>query len=584
MNISNKINDISVHSVSILSFGLFYIWMSIKATFIFIQFSTFEILSVAVVFLGLFVSLSKIFLNSIFKEKVYFSIENIIVSVLIVLLLVLFSDIIIVHWMKPGYYYPFFPLLDVELAINWNRDSAFHSTNVQSILNFAYPSIGLHDTPVMIYHTLSHYIDAFIILITGVEVFDSYGLFFYFKTVMFISSVLIFITCIHKKNNMLFFIVSLIISLALIIGSNGIAIGSHGLWFTSILVIISFYKIFTIVIKEEFTYKNFSIICLFLIIIGLGKISTGFMYAVFIGFILLFRFPKNKYVYLTGSIWIVFFYYFQRLMIVNHTELNISMDIIKKTYQYMLSPSDVLVSIYISMLVIFIQIILLSKEKKFDILIPMVISLVIMSIVIKLNPNMSATDIYYFEHGYSSILILVILYNFFKVDRTKYIIIVLILILFGKLLTIPDKILNNPSKHYLDIKYKNKLDNNRELYSFREELKKYMKKNKLTKKNTLLYLPKEIYRNELSKFKGRGRRGFLVYSITGVPLIYGVSSLANDYGHADYDKSSLWLSIKDFTKQKACQVNSDKNIVIVNSVLEKNFSMIKCKEINNERR
>ena len=58
-------------------------------------------------------------------------------------------------------------------------------------------------TPILVYHILSHYIDALILLISGLEPWDSYGLFFHFKIVLFLSSILFFIGFILKKVNVL---------------------------------------------------------------------------------------------------------------------------------------------------------------------------------------------------------------------------------------------------------------------------------------------------------------------------------------------------------------------------------------------
>ena len=577
MNFTNRINNISSNSVGVLSFGFFYIWMMIKASLIFIQFSSFEIVLTSIIFLGIFLAILKLFRSDFYIENINLSIENVIMSAVVVLTLILFADLIMVHWMKPGYYYPFFPLMDTELGMKWDRDTVFHCATIQSILNFGYPSVGLHDTPLMVYHVLSHYIDAFVVLLTGLEVFDSYGLFFYFKTVLLLSSILAIVTYMSKKSNVFIFLTSLLVSLLLIVGSNGIAIGSHGLWFTSIIVILSFYKVFTIITKEEYRSKNFLIIFIFIIFISFGKISTGFMYAVFIGFVLWLRFPKNMYVYITGVLWVLFFYLFQMYMIANNTELNLTVEILTKTYQYLLNPSTQMIAIFIYIGIIFIQTILMGKDKNFKIIMSMLISLIILAVVIQLNPQMTSSDIYYFEYGYGSILVLVIIYNLFKLSMFRYFLILFLLMCLNGFLILPDNMFDRPNKYYADEKYKNKLDSYRELYSFRDELMNYMKSNELNKNNTLLYVPKDIYINELSQFKGRGRTGFLVYALTGVPLLYGVSYLALNYGYADYTQNSLWLYKKDFVRDKACMLSNEKNIIMVQSVLNKKFLLIKCK-------
>ena len=63
--------------------------------------------------------------------------------------------------------------------------------------------------------------------------------------------------------------------------------------------------------------QDFFFLTCLIIIISLGKISTGFMYAVFIGFYLLLKDRKNKLVYFYGIIWITFFLFYKKLMTIN---------------------------------------------------------------------------------------------------------------------------------------------------------------------------------------------------------------------------------------------------------------------------
>ena len=69
-------------------------------------------------------------------------------------------------------------------------------------------------------------------------------------------------------------------------------------------------------------------------------------------------------------------------------------------------------------------------------------------------------------------------------------------------------------------------------------------------------------------------RGMLVYAVTGVPLVHGLESLRRTYGYADYDESALWVSKDRFDITSACQF--EKNIIIVESFAEPNFTVVSC--------
>ena len=101
--------------------------------------------------------------------------------------------------------------------------------------------------------------------------------------------------------------------------------------------------------------------------------------------------------------------------------------------------------------------------------------------------------------------------------------------------------------------------------------------NNLKKKDTLLYIPKEIFENDFNQFKEEEwSRGMIVYAIIGVPLIHGIHSLRYTYGYADYDTTSTWVSKNLFNVEEACKFG--KNIVTLENYKNLEFSLIKCKQ------
>lgn len=403
--IFNK-NNFSVSSIALISISLFYLAITFYSILVFNQFSIYEILSVSFMFFLLFIIFVAVFERNFLKEKIILNSYNIAASIFVLILLILFAvrALIFID------YYRTFPLLEVELGLGWHPDSAFHAAIIQSIINFGYPSLGQDGVPITFYHALSHYFDALIIYLTGIEVYDSYGLFYYFKVFLSLSTAIIFLNRIIKNNNPILFIVLLCLFIPMITGTWSI-VGSHALWLTCILVIFSSQKVFSVLIKNKNSLKDFLFVFFLVLIISLGKVSVGFVYATFIGFILLLRRPRDYRVYLIGMGWILFFLFFQKLMAPSKSSIvfmQLSFDAI---IEYLTSPSKLsygmLYLIYGSLSGLFLMVLFRIKHN-FIILIAAVLSLFVVFIVIHTNPNMVAADIFYFEFSLSFILIIFI--------------------------------------------------------------------------------------------------------------------------------------------------------------------------------
>ena len=237
------VNRYCPHSITIFSIILFYIWMTSRALLIFQQFSFFEITAVSISFFFLFITLIMIFINNFFQKQIKFNVYNLFISFIIFIFMGIMENT--VKYPFAEYYYHTFPLLETEMGLGWHQDTVFHSSVIQSILNFGYPSIAQHDSPILFYHVLSHYVDSFILFIAGLDVYESYGLLFYFKGFILISTIMIFINYLFEKFSIYIFLISIVLITPIIIGTWH-TIGSHGLWFTSIVLIISTPKVFSI--------------------------------------------------------------------------------------------------------------------------------------------------------------------------------------------------------------------------------------------------------------------------------------------------------------------------------------------------
>ncbi len=556
-------NQFSISSVTIFSIITFYIWITVKALFIFQQFSFYEVISVSFVFFTIFFTLTVIFFGDFFKQRIKINTYNILFSCIITILMIMIAN---TGDMDSTEYFRTFPLLETETGLGWHHDTVYHTSIIQSILNFGYPSIGQHGSPLIIYHVLSYYIDALILSITGLEAYDTYGLFVHFKNFVFISTAIVFLAYIFKGTMGYVFLIILILATPIIIGGWD-ATGSHTLWFTTILLILSSPKVFNMVAKDESNSINDFIFLFFLmVVIALSKVSTGFMYAVFIGIYLLLKQPKNKLVYLLGIGWMIFFLNYRKLMVQSYNSETGKLDFTRlnfvETYQYITnSPNTYLLDTQIS---IFATIFLLSAiafifrdKKNTRILIAAISSFFILVFLVRINAGFGRSDVEYFYLGFSSVLIIftlqalsfnIKLYQVEQFSDTKTIdhrlIKVSILLsaiylsnfhLQPKLDIVPKSLKQTDQSIKADILNFIHIDNrflkinsilkesdkisfskilrhpiknyfpkeiNRPLWVFRKDLLDFLSANKISKRQASLYLPKEIFEKDIAKFKG----------------------------------------------------------------------------------
>jgi len=617
-SIKNEIKSIfskdkfSIGSVVIFSITLFYILVTFYALSVFVQFNYIEVISVSLVFLILLILMATVFLGDFFRQSLNFSIYNIFIAILtLVIMLFLLNSISSTFFP----YYHLFPLLETELGLGWHQDTVFHTSLIQNILNFGYPSIGQHGTPITVYHVLSHYIDTLILAITGLEPYDSYTLLFYFKGFLLLSSITIFIAYVFKEFSGYMFVVFLLFFAPIII-SNWHCIGSHGLWFTTILLLLSMPKVFDIIQLKYISIKSFLFLFLLIIFISFGKISTGFMYASFVGFILLMRRPKDIFIYLLGIGWIIFFLLYSSLMTKNTDKID-SFDFswlnLNSLYKYFININlleyEVQISIFATIVILAIYRYIFKDRQSSTLFKAVIINFIILLFITKSSIRLSNSDIFYFYFGFKSILILFIInslpniirlypvkefHKLTKVNRQLLIVGLIFSTLYlSSFYTQPSfklesEFLNRdiavmPNKDKLAktkvIFLKEYLDKKeyRPLKVFRDNLYAFMKYNQITKNQLSLYIPKGIFEQISSKFEGcTWANGMLIYAITGVPLVNGIKELKQSYGYAEYNEDSLWIEKSKFEPKKACESITSKYIITTESLFAPKFDLYKC--------
>ena len=624
---------LSVTIISLLSFACFYIWMTFHASVVFIQFTNWEIIKVSLAFLILLLIMVALFLPDIYRQKIHLSPVNIIIAGIVLLLLIMFANSPSSQFFN---YFRTFPLLEAELGLGWFKDSAFHASIIQSFKNFGFPSTGQHGTPVLGYHVLSHFVDSLIVRITGVDIWKSYGLFYHFKGFLLISSILLFITFVTFRFKAYVFFISLPIFPPVVIGTWH-AIGSHGLWFTSILVILTAPILFGILNrKSALSNRNYLFLFILIVLVSLGKISSGFMYGLFVGLFLFFRNFKDYRVYVLGSGWILFFLLYRHFMAPlplprNSTTLEILS--LSEIARFLLLQVDnirisTLLHTYILIALLFGLGWLSGNKHTIKTAFAASGAVFLFSIVKNLQPGFSPADIWYFLYGLFSVIVLFCYQTLVRditscsdrkdrgvISLGKWYINVFVVILavvstsqfplagFNLFNISPNNIIkplqNLNTGNFRYINRHEKLEKSlsfkrlmlgkvhldpekfdRPLLELKESLESLLKNKGLEKNQVFLYIPKEIFKNNFHQFEGwKWARGMLVYAVTGIPLVHGLHSLRDDYGHKDYDSNALWVTRKDFDADKACSVGK-KDIIIVNELSPPKFTFIECTSTN----
>ncbi len=612
----------SIYSITLISILLFTIWTVIYSLIIFEQFSWLQIVFVATSFILLLFLFTKFF-TDLSQQRIEINFKNISYALLLFILMVLLSSTLPT---VTNQYVHTYPLLETELGLGWHQDTVFHVSIIQSILNFGYPSIAQHGTMFNLYHVLSHYVDSIIVFMAGVEPYDAYGLLFIFKIWLLISSIAIFISVTIKSVHPVLYLFIFLLIAPVLTGSWH-AVYSHGLWFTTILIIFSSLKIFKTFMVNTLDNKNIYFIFIVIVLITLGKISSGLMSASFIGLFLVIKYPKDKRIYLLGLILGIFFIFYIKLFSASYgTSISAGYDLSILTIKYFYNTitnynysQNIMIN---SSLIILIFISYFFKNRNtYRILFSGILSYLLLIVITAVKTDLTSSDVWYFYLGFTYILNLfafqLIVYElqnnrllgnekFKKIYITTLLITSIYISSFyvsSKLSIAPTKIidqaksLNTKPFRYMNKKWKSKNyltvkklllrkatntyfeDLHRPLYTFRGSINNILVQNNISKRQALLFVPKEIYEKNISKFGGQlWARGMLMYAVTGVPLLYAINNNEQKaYTQQDYDKNHLWKKSNEFSFDKVCQDNSLKTIIQLLDFKNLKFNIYKCK-------
>ena len=613
----------SVKGATMVALIFFNALSFLYALNIYVQFSPFEVAKVFLSF-QLILLLLFVFLRPGSFAKADIKISMILIASGVVIFLVLLYGSLGESALPV--YVKTLPTLEAQIGLGWHQDTAFHISLVQSIINFGYPSIAQHGHPLTAYHVLSHYIDAAILLASGVDPFESYGLFTHFRAVLFLSVSLLAISYLSRGHGLAIYLISVALLMPMLVGTWHVVL-SHGLWVTSLLLVASTPCVVSILYRQTApgTWEALALLVL-IILLSIGKISTGFMFACFVGLWVFIKNPLAMRTIVLGGSTLFFFYLYgaQFISRANNisTQMSFSSLSLSGLHSYMTAaeivrgggkvPSlawQLLLLVFLFFGLFLVRSVRLNAQVFFAV----ILALLCLWVITEANPALSVSDVWYFQYGLSSVLVLVgyslVLKNISafsenlcsKSDqlwrRAAYVLGFAVAVLFSRNFSLPaynvfsccvsgvkgslsylreggfrqinSKVLP-VNRYYLFESYKRKknsidiISRGKDLSEFKDHLDGVLEGGGVKRSQVALFIPASIYRDDIAKYGGPPwASGLLMYAVLGVPLVHGVVNIKSGYGFANYAGSALREESDDFSLSDTCAQVEVREILVV---------------------
>ncbi|MEW9920363.1 hypothetical protein AB2B41_12170 [Marimonas sp. MJW-29] len=574
------------------------------AVLVFQQFRILDVLFISSIFLLLLTSLTILMIIS--QPKVSVSKEkgnHIAPAIFLTLLLVLLANSTSDQFLK---YYPTFPMLQADIGRGWHQDSAYHVSIIQSILRTGFPSISQHEDPLIIYHVLSHYIDATMLGLTSLEPWDSYGLLFHLKETLVLSLLLVFFAVAAENLKPLLLFSLVILFLPAVIGSWHL-IGSQGEWFATVLTIAISPVIFGIISDRiPISPINLGLLLIAIPLIAMAKVSAGFCVALILSISLILIKPKSASIYFVIFSWALFFVTYSSFFAVAETRSQSTLWLVK----YILAGADGFSKTAFSLIMISFLISYLSGRRKNQIVFASgILSLLILIIVFLIHDKLLRPDLNAFLRGFNLFFLLLVIQSVCSLflDKvsipdtkeigTKFIAFICVFLLAGALI-LPRVNLWNPNLNFVarlallhpneavlpaNLGYKETsiLSVNRfsehSVFDFhsdqpfshlRRSVREVLAFNNLTESDVLLFIPREVYTGEFRRLFDPDSKlsfsyGLVTSAIIGIPLLHGIEAIRGRYGLSDYEPSAEWTSLEEFFRDDVCRFGKSVLVVTV---------------------
>lgn len=613
----------------VVGVGAFYVAMTAYAVLVFQQFNALQVLGVALSFAGIFATLFVLLSSDLRSIRLHPTLVSVVVGLVFsaVLLVLAFT------WTTTrgpiwSEYFPSFPNVQLAQGSGFHQDAVYHVSLIQSILTFGYPSTGQNGVPLVPYHVLSHYTDALVLLVTRLEPYDSYGLFFHFKVALFLAAIVTFIWVATRRYSRVVFVVCLVF-LTPVLLSTWIGVGSHPLWMTSLILILSAKRVFDIVSASTTSGMQYLFIFLVGAAVGLGKVSSGFMFVVFVGVLMWLKAPRRRGPYVLLGAWLVFYGVYWKSFNIGHSSglqrpsFRATLHFLDffKTYGGGLVEWN-LGALYLLLVFFAISAVVFRSQASWRFAIATAVGGVALTAVTQTLAGLTQPDLFYFIYG---LLVPVILLGLQQLwadlnrggplserlkglnPRLARVGLVLALIAAATPMDKPpvsafmvgpgaieDSVTAANSAHFKAYNLHRAPDEQVSLASivldgdrlefnedqaarpteFRAELRAFMDAEGLTPRNTLLFVPKEAFDSSVASYGGPSwARGMMLYALLGVPLLHGIEdeSLLS-FGQSSYRPDAAQQSLAEFDPQEAC--SHGKQVIVVQSWTPADFALV----------
>ncbi|WBA13966.1 hypothetical protein [Salinivibrio proteolyticus] len=514
-------------------------------------------------------------------------------------------------------YFRTFPLLEAEKGIGtvlrgWYDDTVFHVSIIQSILNFGYPSIGQHGAPPMIYHVLSHYFDAFIVFATGLDPFDAYGMFALLKRFALLAMLCLLVSKLVGETPFIaMFGFTVFIPLNI---DMWLPVISHGLWLPTLIFLGTLPWVYRkLFIQESNSLIDLISFFLLVIVISFGKVSFGFIYAAFIGCVVLFKHPKSSSTYVLGALWLLFFYLYSMNMPIESSATH-GLNLRNVTFSSVLDlvASSHWIAYAICFCVLPALIIRKTNIQQCYFFSSSGFLIIICAIVVSVCTNLGPADKGYFQLATYTVLLS---YSFILIglnipifvdnanknklyESVLYVLLVVVMSIYSivnfstfseKLLDRnrePYRVLNNSLMQpnlslFSSIKnWRNRgwfISESGEIYTFRRKVNETIDRSNHSKAESALYLPSEVYHELPHDYGEKWAAGMFLYSVTGVPLLNAIKEeKVRGYGIYLYGNDAKRKRAGDFLLEEACDVSKVKQVLVVNSFSPPVIESLNC--------
>ncbi|HCT2056964.1 TPA: hypothetical protein OTQ31_001617 [Citrobacter koseri] len=491
-------------------------------------------------------------------------------------------------------YFSFNPIFDVDNYNIWHKDSAYNLAIIQSIINFGYPSIGLDGHALTTYHVLSHYVDALLLKISGLPIYESYGFSSYVKAVFLICSIYVF--CYQYSKNIISSSVAFLFISPFIVASWH-AINSHALWLPSFILVFSARFTFNFLYQSEVpTFKKYNIIAIISALLCLGKISTGLAYITIVFSVAFIRDLKSLKFYFYAVTLLLFIVFYQK--VINYSygiPAVLELQALSPTviYHHLLNTDIRYEKFFIPFIAAIILLrICIKSEFLTRLIFGVICSFSSIFVITQTFTSFNWSDKYYFFQGLYSVTVLLFCSyiltwaNASKEEKkikhlTSFALISLLsFFVYQPVYSIASINAKSIVSKFEYVKIKlfkpHKTDVNGSMYSLKQYVYQIKEGSHLNNRDIALFIPKSVILNQVIKIND-GNKNFHtmnIYAATGIQIINGLIGNERAYGLINYGKQSALKESIDYSYE--CSRLGVKAIITVENYTEKKYLYHLC--------